>query len=91
MSISHGFGPWEQVDIAPPPAHKKDKVLTDGFDDNAAGLHLGRRLRQFSGGIGAKEECVCDHENYGHLFNDGSFRTVRIKYLNRAFSDGLDG
>jgi hypothetical protein len=86
--ISHGFGPWEGIE----PAHKKDyKVLTDEFDGNAAGFHLGRRLRQFSGGIGAKEECVRDHENYGHLFNDGSFRTVRIKYLNRAFSDGLDG
>jgi hypothetical protein len=85
--ISHGFGPWEQVNNESPTARKKDfRVLTEKFDEHEGGLQSGRRLRRLNSC--AKEESACESEHYEGLYSNANFRTVRIKYLNRAFSDG---
>ena len=90
--ISHGFGPWEQVKVEIPTIHKKDfRVFTQKFDEQEGCMQSGRRLRRLNGCIGAKEESACEHEIYNRVYTGANFRTVRIKYLNHAFSDGLDG
>ena len=89
--MAHDFGPWDES----PAAHKKDfRVFAEKFDENEGSLQVqcvGRRLRRLNTGMSAKEDCVCEHEQYGGLYNDANLRTVRIKYLNRAFSDDLNG
>ena len=88
--MEHEFGPWEQVKLESPAAHKNDFRLPSEKIDAYAGFQSGRKLR-LNGGITKEDFDDCEQEKYGQLYHYANFRTLRVKFIDRAFSDGLDG
>jgi hypothetical protein len=91
--MEHEFGPWEEVKLESPAAHtahKNDFGVISEKTGAYTGFQSGRKLR-LNGDITKEDFDDCEQEKYGQLNHYANFRTLRVKCIDRAFSDGLDG